>query len=296
MNSNRFSYPHPILGNFDDILPRLEDDCVVSHTTSDDKNHYYRFVLTINNQTILDLIAQKKAQYAIHYKCRSTRIEGHQYGFENILIVKIPRTEVIERIDFNLYVIAIENFTYYNPYANPIFMGNSFEIHPQDPLVFFPDQYDNLDLSYQTLRHYTSILVPVSDGGVEEKDIRIEVENEKIEVHLSPITFEKIKKINNLKYKEEVMASYVQNALMAALFSLFENDKDDIRMDGRAWVQAILKRLEEPNMPSLDDLCESAVEVVPSLVQRLLDFPMELLLNKLSNNVDSEEEDYNTTE
>lgn len=285
MSSNNYSYPHPILGNYDDILPMLNKDCVDGKIESDSNYHYYKFTMTIEDQTILKLIDDGKAQYAIHYKCRDTLYEDVKYGKENTQEVIIPRKDVFGRIDFFIYVVATEDFTYSNPSANPIFMGASFDVHCNEPLVIFPYQYDNLDLTYHVLKHYSSILVPVPDEHVEGNDILIKSE-EKIEVHISKEAYDKLKKVNEPKNAQEIISSYVQNALLTALFELFCSDLEieDIRNSEKAWVQAILRRMSEENMPTLDEVYDSPFEHIPSLVQRLLNYPMGDLLDKLDRN------------
>lgn len=302
MSSNNYSYPHPILGNYDDILPELKiKECVESTIISDAENHYYQFILKIEDQTILDLIENNKAQYAIHYKCRDTLFEGVKYGKENIQEVKISRKDVFGKIDFLIFVIATEDFIYSNPSANPIFMGASFDVHRNEPLVIFPPQWDNLDLTFHVLKHYSSILVPVPDENVEGNDILIKSE-EKIEVHISKEAYAKLQDVNKQENAQEIISSYVQSALLTALFELFcgdDNEIEDIRNCEKAWVKAILRRmLLEEGMPSLEDVCDSPFELIPSLVQHLLNYPMGELLEKLAKNdaTDTDSEDDITTE
>lgn len=285
MSSNNYSYPHPILGNYDDILPMLNKDSVDGKIESDSNYHYYIFTMTIEDQTILKLIDDGKAQYAIHYKCRDTLCEDVKYGKENTQVIKIPRKDVFGKIDFFIYVVATEDFTYSNPSANSIFMDASFDVHCNEPLVIFPYQYDNLDLTFHVLKHYSSILVPVPDEHVEGNDILIKSE-EKIEVHISKEAYDKLKKVNKQENTQEIISSYVQNALLTALFELFCSDLEieDIRNSEKAWVQAILRRMSEENMPTLDEVYDSPFEHIPSLVQRLLNYPMGDLLDKLFRN------------
>lgn len=294
MSSNNYSYPHPILGNYDDILPILnEKECVQANIASDAENHNYQFILNIEDQTILDLIEDDKAQYAIHYKCRDTLFEDVKYGKENIQNVVIPRKEVFGKIDFFIYVVATEDFIYTNPSANPIFMGASFDVHRNEPLVIFPKQWDNLDLTYHVLKHYSSILVPVPDENVEGNDILVKSE-EIIEVHISKEAYEKLKIVNKQENAQEIISSYVQNALLTSLFELFCNadDIEDIRNSEKTWVKALLRRMyEEENMPSIEDVYDYPFELIPSLVQRLLQFPMADLIDKLVRNRNDDNED-----
>lgn len=295
MSSNNYSYPHPILGNYDDILPMLkENECVKADIVSDSVHHYYQFTLTIEDQTILNLIDDDKAQYAIHYKCRDTLLEDVKYGKENIQVIKIPRKDVVGKIDFYIYVVAKEDFVYSNPSANPIFMGASFDVHCNEPLVIFPYHYDNLDRTFHVLKHYSSILVPVPDENVVGNDILVKNE-EKIEVHISKEAYNKLKKVNKQENAQEIISSYVQTALLTSLFELFNGDLeiDEIRNCEKAWVQAILRRMLEENMPTLEEVCDSPFEFIPSLVQRLLNYPMGDLLDKLVKNDigDSESDD-----
>lgn len=296
MSLNSFLYPHPILGNSDDILIDLGEDCVdaVVATTAD--SHNYRFVLKIEDPTILDIIASNKAKYAINVKCRSSLYQDRVISASNELIVKIPRTYALGRVDFDIFVIATEAFSYHNPKANPVFMDCSFDVNPGDPLVFFPSKWDNLDITYHTLKHYSSILVPVPNDNLQDNDILV-VTKEKIEVNLSRNTFNLFLEVNKEKNSPEIISSIVQTALTTALLKLFtgnidgvEEDAGDIQTCELAWVEAIVLRMQnEEGMPSVEHVLENPFDEVPSLVQKLLQYPMGILLEKLQNNQNAAE-------
>lgn len=295
MSINNYLYPHPILGNSDDILIEVGEDSVDSLVASTNDSHYYRFILKLDDPTILEIIANHKAKYAINVKCKSSLYQDRLMSDSNELVVQIPRTYALGRVDFEIFVIATEAFTYYNPKANPMFMDCSFEINPGDPLVFFPPKWDNLDITYHTLKHYSSILVPVPNDELKDNDILI-VTDEKIEVNLSRNTFNLFKEVNTEMNSPEIISSIVQTALTTALFKLFlggndvEPDADEIRKCEKAWVEAIVYRMQnEEGMPILEDVCESPFTEIPSLVQKLLQYPMGTLLEKLHNNSDPAE-------
>lgn len=295
MSLNSFLYPHPILGNSDDILIELGEDCVDAVVATSDDSHNYRFVLKIEDPTILDIIASNKAKYAINVKCRGSLYQDRVISESNELIVKIPRTYALGRVDFEIFVIATEAFMYHNPKANPVFMDCSFEVNPGDPLVFFPPKWDNLDITYHTLKHYSSILVPVPNDKLQDNDILV-VTNEKIEVNLSRDTFNLFKEVNKEKNSPEIISSIVQTALTTALLKLFTGSIDDVEEVGDiqtcelAWVEAIVNRMQnEDGMPSIEQVFENPFDEVPSLVQKLLQNPMGTLLEKLHNNPNTAE-------
>lgn len=296
MSLNSFLYPHPILGNSDDIMIELGEDCVSAVVATTNDNHNYRFVLKIKDPTILDIIARGKAAYAVNVKCRNSLYQDRVISASNELIIKIPRTYALGRVDFEIFVIATEAFTYHNPNANPIFMDCSFEVNPGDPLVFFPPKWDNLDITYHTLKHYSSILVPVPNDKLQDNDILVET-NEKIEVNLSRNTFNLFKEVNKEKNSPEIISSIVQTALTTALLKLFTctdidgvEEFDDIPKCETAWVEAIVLRMQnEEEMPSLEQVYENPFDEVPSLVQKLLQYPVGTLLEKLQNNQNSAE-------
>ncbi|MDO4823151.1 MAG: hypothetical protein Q4A08_03135 [Bacteroidales bacterium] len=295
MSSNSFLYPHPILGHTDDILVELGEDCVDAVVATTDYCHNYRFVLKIEDPTILNLIANNKAKYAVNIKCRSSLYQDRVISTSNELIVKIPRTYALGRVDFEIFVIATEPFTYHNPKANPAFKDCSFEINPGDPLVFFPPKWDNLDITYHTLKHYSSILVPVPNDELQDNDILV-VTNDKIEVNLSRNTFNLFKEVNKEKNSPELISSIVQTALTTALLKLFTGsiddieEIDDIQKCEIAWVEAIVLRMQnEEGMPSLDQVFDNPFDEVPSLVQKLLQYPIGTLLEKLQNSENSAE-------
>ena len=293
MSSSNFSYPHPILGNYDDIDIELSKKLsVVGWQQTEENIHHYRFTITLEDPTILELIKEHKAKYGINIKCRRTLYQDKILSDYNIIDIKIPRDRVLERIDFETFVIATDNFVYTNPKANPMFLGESFDIHPGDPLVFFPYTYDKLEVTFHTLKHYSAILVPIPDENVADNDIQI-FTNEKIEVHLSPQTYAIFKEVNTENNAPEIISSIVQTALTTALFKLFLDsddgempEADEIRKNDTAWVQAIVARMSEEGMPTIDEVCESPFSEIPSLVQKLLKFPVSTLLDKLKNKTD----------
>lgn len=294
MSSSNFSYPHPILGNNDDIDIELCKKLSIDGLEQTEENiHRYQFKITLDDPTILELIKEHKAKYGINIKCRRTLYQDKILSDSNIIDIRIPRDRVLERIDFETFVIATDNFVYTNPKANPMFLGASFDIHPGDPLVFFPYVYDKLEVTFHTLKHYSAILVPVPDDNVADNDIQI-VTNEKIEVHLSPQTYAIFKDVNTENNAPEIISSIVQTALTTALFKLFLDfdggdslpDAEDIRKNDNAWVQAIVARMNEEGMPTIDEVCDSPFSEIPSLVQKLLKFPISTLLDKLQNKTD----------
>lgn len=296
MSLNNFSYPHPILGNYDDITIGLKDDCVAAFTTTTDYYHEYRFVLSLEDNTVLELIKNHKAKYAVNVKCKRTLYQDRILSESNEVIVRIPRNYVLGKLDFQILVIATEEFNYRNPLANPIFMGCSFDIQPGDPLVFFPNQYDYLDITYHTLRHYSSILVPIPNEDLDDNDILV-VTDERIKVNLSPGTFQMFKDVNTRENSVEIISSIVQVALTTALFKLFIGDgdsipeADEIRNNEKAWVVAILTRMRNENgMPSIEDIMDSPYTEIPSLVQKLLHNPIWNLLYKINVKSNSTDE------
>ena len=108
---------------------------------------------------------------------------------------------------------------------------------------------------------------------------------------MSPQTYATFKDVNTENNAPEIISSIVQTALTTALFKLFLDvngedslpDAEDIRKNDMAWVQAIVARMNEEGMPTIEDVCESPFCEIPSLVQKLLKFPISTLLDKLHN-------------
>ena len=58
MKNNGVSFPHPVMGVGDDILPR---PLVTAAKTDDIRNYNFRFEFTVENETIKNLISSGKA-------------------------------------------------------------------------------------------------------------------------------------------------------------------------------------------------------------------------------------------
>ncbi len=104
MKIKQRSYPHPVLGNKDDI-PRYAFQAAFDDLQTD--KQFYRFsVHFLCSRELNDLIAAQKAAYLVHVECTNTIFRQSFQTVENEIEVKIPADDLNENVEVNFFICA----------------------------------------------------------------------------------------------------------------------------------------------------------------------------------------------
>lgn len=182
MFTEAYSFPHPVLGNDDDLTGAFEINIDVKRR-KDRKIILENVEFTITNEFILDLIHEGKAKVLIKLYCSST---FSTWTFEAPFpIIEIDENELINRLDVQVFIVAkstIDNFrdpTFNPQYGEEIFSVDEGEIIGISGKAFIPIDKTNekLDLGniFKFFHHE------------KEKPIFFEFHHDKIFIHY-PIT------------------------------------------------------------------------------------------------------------
>src|SRR3954452_9823142 len=99
------SYPHPVLSHFgDDILATVFMPVV---PVKGAKNAYvFDAIFKTNNEDLLSLVEQKKAQYAVHVECNQTRYRSIFTGTDERFSFEIPASMLDGRVEVCSFILA----------------------------------------------------------------------------------------------------------------------------------------------------------------------------------------------
>lgn len=278
MKTNSISFPYPVLGLSDDILPSLPEDCIVVENSSDIQNYYFDIILNYNNTDIEKLIRDGYAEYTCEVDCVKTLLRK-SYPFKDPTFrITLPRKSVNGRVEFSCYISVKQHInSYVNNGFNEDYFGFSFNMEPGDILAVFPNFHYDVDIKYDKLQAASSFMV--IREGIDEIT-KFNFSGNRIEILLPPQQFQIYQNGVGNKYAEIIHSSLAFNALTCALYSI-NNYKET------TWAKTILYRLateEEliafaPEDPDSD----ATLEDVPELATILLKDPYNRMLNYLNS-------------
>lgn len=287
MKNNGVSFPHPVMGVGDDILPR---PLVTAAKTDDIRNYNFRFEFTVENETIKNLISSDKAVYVCEVSCSSTLLRRVYTSHEPHIEIVIGRKEVAKRIEFEFSVTATDNIpAYTNEAFHPDFQGFAFSIEPGDILVLFNSAYHDVEIQYDRLRSATSFLkiVPESD----EDNVIYNIDKPKIEIQLPQELYDDYKRhFNGTGQHANIFhSSLAFNALVYALSNYKKDDHEEL-----LWARTINYRIDtEEQLFAYKDILgdnNSPLEVL-KLAQSLLANPYKRLFQTMHTIIDQPEQE-----
>lgn len=117
MKRNNISYPYPVLGIGDDILPR--PSITVEPIKADSKNYYVTVKVQMENNDISTLVKNGFAEYGCEVECSRTFFMKW-FGFKTPeFTITLPRHGVAEKVSFDCRVSVIKDIKgYVNCCAN----------------------------------------------------------------------------------------------------------------------------------------------------------------------------------
>lgn len=278
MKTNNISFPYPVLGVSDDILPILAEDCITVKTSRDALNYYFDVELKYDNPDIKKLIEENYAEYTCEIDCIKTLLRVSQPFKEPSFRVTVPRKSVNGRIDFRCYISVKQNIdNYVNSGFNEDYEGATFNLELGDILASFPSFYYDIDIKYDKLQAASSFMV-IREGSNEIT--KYDFTGNRIEILLPPPLFKIYQNGVGNKFAEIIHSSMAYNALICALYNI-DNHKET------SWAKTILYRLSTE-----DELIKYAqedpdgtitIEDIPELATLLLKDPYNRMLNYLNN-------------
>lgn len=271
MNLNDITFPYPVLGSFDDILPRPDDPEV--EVTQDKMNYHFVVKLGYHNEEIQKLVEGDFADYVCEISCDMTRYRKCFSGKHLYFQIDIPRKSVAGKINFACTITVKKAFAgYTNQGFHLDYYGHSFEMEPGDLLGILGQFYYYADIKYDKLKAVGTFM------EINETDESLPstiLDKDKIELRLPIKLYKQYKENPVVNSKVDILhASIVLNSLIYALCRID-------RHTNRKWAQTIYYRIDtEPELTEFRD-CESEEWRVDKLAQMLLGKPYERLFDYL---------------
>ena len=208
MKVNAKSYPHPVLGNGDDLggvfkvemTYELSRDAVVLNPA-----------FTLKNTGIDELIRKGKASFVAEVECRSTFYRRSFSTRNESGKISIPAKLLRERVTVSFSVCADQDIRGYKPTdAHSDFDGAPpFDLESGDILAVVGQISFTADKSFDPLRPPVSSFMSIREGTHHEGPMQLDYESEKITVVLSKADWKEYLGVRGQKPVQGVLHSAI---------------------------------------------------------------------------------------
>lgn len=258
------SYPHPVVGNRDDV-PGAAFQAAVEMTT-DKEAIYLDVTVNCSSETINDLIKKKDAQFVMHVECSNTLYRKAFEFQDGNYRAQISSDNLNDAVEVNVFARATRALAGYRVDAANLDYGNTtFEIDKGDILAVGEGHLFYLDAPFDALSPIGSIMQiqPSHEDG--DRPMQVEYGGPKIVIYLSKKDFADYNLLKNMEISVALTTTIVLPVLIEAINQVKTSDDDDLR-----WVRALKRRIESMQLKLDDDSFELAQKILELPVKRTL--------------------------
>lgn len=179
------SYPHPVLGNEDDVaVGRINPE--VSFRVTDEIVELSIRNLVTANPTLDSLLAAGNASWAIRVQCARTYFRSEFTTHAQSGDITLPGQDLEGRVDIEITLFAAKAVPGYLPAgAHPDYRARTFDLESGEVLGVGPAFSFEIDKQFDPLRAPVSSIMRISKGEHADGPFRLVLEDEFIEVVLS---------------------------------------------------------------------------------------------------------------
>lgn len=186
MAHGNVSYPHPVLGNGDDIGLGTTDTITVACTVRDESVTLEIEGLRTENPTIDKLVDDGVAEWVIRIQCARTYYRSTVTTQEPAASTTIDGRELDGAVDIDVSLCAIVEIPGYLPDGMHADYGDqAFDLLVGDLVVLGGGFRFNVDKEFDPLRASVRSLMTVSEGDHEIGAFRVDLDDDLILISLS---------------------------------------------------------------------------------------------------------------
>lgn len=274
MQLNNISFPHPVIGINDDVLPKPEYPVPVA-PSKENGRIVFKYTLNMENADLKKIIGAGKAQYACDVNCPSTLYRKCFYSNNPEMVMEIPEDDLAGKLNFQFFIIAMGKFNYVNQGFHPDYAGISFEVDTGDILGFLGEFVYDMDLDYEHIRKISAFM---EIAKWENEQIDVDYEGAKIIIRLPVKMYDQYRQniAGNEHYANVIHASLVMNALTQALMNYNDNR-------GSLWARTLEYRIKTESRLELyqEALENQEFNEISKLASELLYYPYQRMFDSL---------------
>lgn len=266
MKVKNISYPHPVLGNEDDVQGAF--NVKFFHGLGRDKISL-RIKFELKNKTLESLIKEKKAFFAVEIECNSTFYRGAFSTFSQEGNFAINAQKLREHVLAKFFIRAAEPIKNYSiDGCHDDYKGFSFDINKGDVLAIGGATSFIAEKEFDPLKPAVSSFMAIRKGNEPKGPMVVDYgDPEKIIVKLSRNDWEKYQNIKGRQWVAPVLHSSIVLPVLADAVRLVHDNDEDAR--DTHWFKRLETILEQKNLP-MDMPLDAAQHILSAPVSRSL--------------------------
>ncbi|MFA6808457.1 MAG: hypothetical protein WCR27_05640 [Eubacteriales bacterium] len=282
-------FPYPVLSSFSDDYVKSGFISEVN-VIRDIKDLVFSLKVLIDDEELLSLIEQNKAEYVFHIECSQTSYRSIIKTSQTENTKRIHESKLKGRVSVCSFIVASKSLTdYFNSNFNDDYKGYKFNIE-RGGILAIGNQF-NIDITKETedLAKVPSVFSVLKRDSDDDLGMQIEFDGDKVKLWLCNEEFDNYRKIASLPIFQPLLHSAL---ILPALVHIFETLKyagtDEYEV--YRWFRAIESNLQKYGLK----LDQETLDSRPSyeLAQKLLEFPISRGLKSiLSVGMEEEEEE-----
>ncbi|MFB5762930.1 hypothetical protein [Paenibacillus medicaginis] len=275
-------YPHPVLSYYSDDF--VDSDFQASLKNSKTHSSYiFDSYCVTSSEGINRLIEQRKAKFAFHFECQSTRYRKVFSSFDSNFTFTLPAQDVEGKVQICAFILAVTDIDNYQlPEFHPDYEGYSFQIKKGDILALDAERTFFAEKEIDPLKRVPSIFSIQPNRSEDAQAIEVDSSGNKIIIKLSKDNFENYKSISlNPSFQPLLSSMIVIPALVSILEMLRSEQNSNIDYEECRWYQVILMRLKDFGIELGTHSFEQ--ESTISIAHKLIGDPLSLSFSALMN-------------
>ncbi len=266
MRLSERSYPHPVLGNADDVPgAAFQATCDVE---SDKQFFFINITVHCSSTTLQKMIQKGAACYVLHVECSNTLYREAFDFTDQTKRFDIRADRLNGTVEVNCFVRAKKEIAEYKiDGAHKDYEDLDFEVKAGDILAVTPGQTFEAESLY-TLLSICSIMVIDESPKPDEHPMEIEFNSDKIHIRLCRPDFKLYKELKTIP----ALASHLTTTLVLPVLTeaLHLIQKDSMDFDDLKWCRCLKQRLADLKLGDELDLLKSAQLLLDRPIRRAL--------------------------
>ena len=263
------SYPHPVLGNRDDV-PGVAFQAALEMST-DKQSVYMSAEVACSCEVLNALLVAGRATFVLHVECSNTLFRRAYEFRDSKHRISIPADNLNDAVEVNVFVRAAEHIPDYRiPEAHPDYADAVFNICRGDILAIGEGQIFYIESDFDSLSRIGSIMQ--INESPKDGDIPMEptFDGDKIVIFLSKNDFEDYKLLKRHEEVRDPLTTTIVLPVLVEAIHILKEESDDMD-DTRRWVRALVRRIKNVGLNT---------EMEPILLaQLLLELPVKRALS-----------------
>lgn len=238
--SNR-SFPHPVVGNADDVVDAAFQAALSVY--NDRVNYYINVKVQCSSSTITKLVKKGDAVYVLHVECGNTLYRLATEFTEDEREFMIPGEYLNSHVEVNVVAQAKTDIAEYKvDNAHSDYGDQTFAVSAGDILAVAEGSTFDADINFDMLRSMSSIMQIREREDHDDVPMEVVLIDEKITIKLSHVDFENYKIIRvHQVLSASLIATLVLPALVEAL-TVLKGEHSDV--EDTRWCRCLKRRIE----------------------------------------------------